>query len=254
MENKKNIFTALNSLIRSKHFFENGISQMFENLISILEQEKENPKTRFFTSEYDLYLTLKRFLNDKSSSSLNRIYEFLFRTYEKNMKLAKDLQNKFDLKAERILNYHKKDVEEVDFFLVETSQFLKRKIIVYYLPENNQYKWMQKDFHHTMLSYLFYQYRRNPYVLSKPFINKLKGHYAFVGLGLQDRVKVNAINYYFLQHGNPFDIDISQVSDEDLEVHQTIKNIILNMRANEDYLGYLLNEVSKFYENETANN
>jgi rRNA maturation protein Rpf1 len=254
MENQKNIFAELQSLVSSKYLFKDGISLKFENLIKHIEREINNPKTRFVSSEYDLYVTLKRFLNDKSSSSLNRIYEYLFRIYRENMKLAKNLLSKFELKAERIFLHHKNDVEEVEIFFVETSQFLKRKIMVFYLHENNQNKWMQSDFHHTMLSYLFYQYRLNPNILTDSYINNLKGHYAFVGLGLQDRVKVNAVNYYYQQHGNPFNIDISKVSKDDLDAHQTLKNVILQMRANEDYLGYLSNEVLKFYQHETNHN
>lgn len=166
------------------------------------------------------------------------------KTEKINCELLKEIDSLVDKKKGVIKTIYQKDISIVEEFLRYTKQKLKTGEIFYYEKDYEKYGWTKTDFPNKMYSYLAYQIRVNPDCLTTNYVVNMKGHFAFIGLGLMDQSKVKKANHYFTKTKNPLSFKIPETYND---VSSEILMSVAVMSENENLLGRIADDVIKKY-------
>ena len=187
---------------------------------------------------------VKYTIND-NPKGLKKIMPFLISNSEKaNLSILLEI-DKLIVEKERIFKAsYQKDISIVEEFISYAKNKLLTGEIFYYEKDYENYLWTRKEFPQNMFKYLSYQAQTNPRILTKKYIDDMKGYFALIGLGINDENKAKKANQYFSQSKDPFSFNIPEKYND---VKSDIYMSIAVMTENENLLERIANDVFKKY-------
>jgi hypothetical protein len=230
-----NTFKRINSL-GNKEMFAKSTTQLLSQIQSYLEVDAKYIYTKFSKDEF-VFSKKINLLDSNENSNLKKYFPFLESKSEKrNRILIRKINNLIKQKKETIEKYHKNDIQIVNGFLKYTTYKLKTGEVFYFIPDNEGISWTKKEFVKNLSNYFLYKLKLDPESLTQNYINDMKGHYSFIGLGVDSMEKTKLANNYFQTNNDAFNFGFNKIPNKYDEVADLIRLVPVVMMKNEQDL------------------
>lgn len=225
----------------NKEMFDKSTTVLLNQIERYLVVDVKYINTKFSKEEFIFSKKINSLVNTETSI-LKKYLPFFVSTSEKTNKiLINSINNLINEKKETIENYYKSDIQIVHSFLKYTTNKLKTREVFYYIPEYMGVSWTKKEFVKNLSNYFQYKLRLNPESLTENYINEIKGHYAFVGLGVDSAERTKLGNHYFETNNDSFDFGHNTIPSKYNDVKDIIRWVPLIMMKNEKDLQEIIN-------------